>query len=387
MVTIAGNGMGAYTFEGVRVDTEAFDVIVCDRNFTEEGDHILKLGYRDAKAYLLEHYADQNILYVVTGSPLFFSAAPLIARALPEESVQFVDHTSSLSYLLSHMHIAQNDVGVLSLHGRSRIDLEVMLAREYTFILCDAQTPARLAEAMRYLPEDAVEITIGYKLGYEDEVIGQVELDRIEERFDLSQPYVLLLRRTFAPRTPISKDTDLATERGMITKRYKRHFALNSLDLSPNHIMWDVGAGSGSCAIDAYKRYRVKTVLFEKQPQRCDYIRQNLREHFVIDTVLHEGEAEKLFESEPTTPDRICVGGGGSAVIARLPYLYARLADEGIMLIHAITLANLSEMVQALDHAGIAYEMLSFSLTTYKGRLKLVEPERQLFQIRVVKGG
>ena len=385
MVTIAGNGMGGYTFEGVQVDVESFDVIVCDRNFTEEGEHILKLEYADAKAYLLEHYADQNILYVVTGSPLFFSAATLIVKALPSESVRFVDNTSSLGYLLTHLKIAQTKVGVLSLHGRSTIDLGVMLAKRYTFLLCDAQTPKRLVEAFRFLPDDAVSITIGYKLGYDDEVIAPAALGEIEERFDVNAPYVLLIERRFEPRSSISKDSDLMTERGMITKRYKRHFALNALELEPHHVFWDVGAGSGSCAIDAYKRYGVKTVLFEKQSQRCAYIRQSLQEHFVIGAVLHEGEAEKLFEDEPSTPDRICLGGGGQAVMARLGYLYGRLADGGIIVIHAVTLVNLTQMVQVLEREQIPYEAISFSLTTYKGSLKLMEPERQLFQIKVVK--
>ncbi len=40
-------------------------------------------------------------------------------------------------------------------------------------------------------------------------------------------------------------------------------------------------------------------------------------------------------------------------------------------------------MVTVLDSAEISYEVISLSLTTYKGNLKLVEPERQLFQIKV----
>ncbi len=53
------------------------------------------------------------------------------------------------------------------------------------------------------------------------------------------------------------------------------------------------------------------------------------------------------------------------------------------MVISAITLKNLSQMIAVLDSAEIPYEVISLSLTTYKGNLKLVEPERQLFQIKV----
>ena len=61
----------------------------------------------------------------------------------------------------------------------------------------------------------------------------------------------------------------------MITKQYKRDLSLQNLDLQPNQTLWDIGAGSGSCGIEAYKRYKVKTIFFEKQPQRIKYIKQN----------------------------------------------------------------------------------------------------------------
>lgn len=50
MLTIAGNGMGAYTFENLTLSLEAYDTIVCDKNFTEDAPNLLKLSYKEAKA-------------------------------------------------------------------------------------------------------------------------------------------------------------------------------------------------------------------------------------------------------------------------------------------------------------------------------------------------
>ncbi len=169
----------------------------------------------------------------------------------------------------------------------------------------------------------------------------------------------------------------------MITKEYKRNLSLQQLDLEPNQILWDIGAGSGSCAIEAFKRYRVKSILFEKNPKRCEFIKENLKNHYVCDTKLIEGRAEEYFEKIEESPDRVFIGGGGSEVIKKIPYLFNRLNRNGVMVISAITLRNLSQMVTVLDSAEIPYEVISLSLTTYKGNLKLVEPERQLFQIKV----
>ena len=386
MLTITGNGMGDYNFDNLTIDIEKFDKIICDRNFKEEGEHILKLGFKEAKEYILENYNQEKLLYVVTGSPLFYSAGILIAKKLPQDSVKIINNTSSKSYLLERLLISETEVESISLHGRTKIDLTKFLTNRYTFVLCDIFTIERLKEATTYLNPKDIEVTIGYKLGYDDEVIEQINIfDFSTKAFNLTFPYVLLIKRLFTPKPAVSEDSDFETERGMITKQYKRHLSLQNLDLAPNQILWDVGAGSGSCAIEAYKRYRVTTTLFEKQPQRCDFIKENLTAHYVCDSYLYEGNAEELFECEADTPDRIFVGGGGEKVIARLPYLYERLAENGVMLINAITLKNLTQMLTVLNEAKIEYKVISLSLTTYKGKLDLIEPERQLFQIKVLK--
>ncbi len=386
MVTIAGNGMGGYDFANLTVDPDTFDKIICDKNFTPTAPNILKMGYKDAKEYIQTNYDRENILYVVTGSPLYYSGGILIAKTIPREYVKIIDNTSSLGYMLTQMHISQTEVESVSLHGRERIDLNKFLTNRYTFVLCDKYTIEKIAEATRYIPADKLKITIGYKLGYQDEKIEQIDMhDFKAEDFDLSEPHVLLIERLYDLPSPISADDEFKTQRGMITKRYKRHFALQNLDLQPNQILWDIGAGSGSCAIDAYKRYRVKTVLFEIKPNRAEFIRSNLSSHFVCDTKLYEGDAAKLWHKEGSRPDRIFIGGGGLEIAKKLPELYDLLNDSGILLISAVTLRNLTEMIDALDKAQIEYEVISFSLSTYKGDLKLTEPQRQLFQIKVIK--
>jgi precorrin-6Y C5,15-methyltransferase (decarboxylating) len=378
--------MGDYNFDNLTIEIDKFDTILCDRNFNEEGKNILKLGFKEAKAYIVENHKRESILYVVTGSPLFYSAGILIAKKLPHNEVKIINNTSSKTYLLEKLLLSESEVESISLHGRNKIDLSKFLNNTYTFVLCDVFTIERLKEATKYLDSNDLEVTIGYKLGYPDEVIEQISIfDFSTKAFNLTFPYVLLIKRLFVPKPTISEDSDFKTERGMITKQYKRHLTLQNLDLEPNQMLWDIGAGSGSCAIEAYKRYRVTTTLFEKQTQRCDFIKENLAVHHVCDSTLLEGSAEELFECVSDTPDRIFVGGGGEKVIAKLPYLYKRLASNGVMLINAITLKNLTQMITVLNEAKIEYKVISLSLTTYKGKLDLIEPERQLFQIKVLK--
>jgi len=386
MLTIIGNGMGDYDFSNIDLDLTKFDKIICDKNFKEESSNILKGGFKFAREYILENYHKEEILYVVTGSPFFFSAGILVANKLPKEYVKIINNTSSKVYMQEKMFINDNDINIFSLHGRPHIDLTKLLTNIYTFIVCDIYTIPRLQTALQYIKSENIEVTIGYKLGYEDEIIEQITLDdNSYKAFDITQPYVLMIKRLFTPKAVVSNDSDFKTERGMITKQYKRHLSLQNLDLEPNQLLWDVGAGSGSCGIEAYKRYKVRTIFFEKQVQRIEYIKENLVNHFVVDTQILEGDAENLIEQCDQTPQRIFVGGGGEKVIAKLPYLYKRLEENGVMLINAITLKHLSLMINVLNENAIEYEVFSLSLTGYKGQLDLVEPERQLFQIKIIK--
>jgi len=387
MLTIVGNGMGAYDFTNVPVDITTYDVVVCDKNFKEGAPNIKKFSFREAKEYILEHYEDEDILYVVTGSPFFFSAGILLAKKIPSHFVKVIDNTSSLRYMQSKLFFADAEVEALSLHGRATLDLSRFLTQKYTFILCDKKSIEKIKALTHYLDPLDIKITIGYKFGYEDEVIEQINIfDYSYRAFDLTQPYVVLIERLFTPKSVMSGDDAFVTERGMITKRYKRHLSLQNLELEPNQLLWDVGAGSGSCSIEAYKRYKVRTILFEKQPQRCAYIEQNLKAHYVCNTKLYCGDASEWYKKEPSTPERIFIGGGGEVVIAELAYLYERLAEGGIMVANFVTLTNLTQAITVLQEAKIAFDVKSISLTTYKMKLLMPEPERVMHQVIIKKG-
>lgn len=386
MVTIAGNGMGEYDFSNLDFDISKFDKVICDLNFLEDGKNILKLKYKQAKEYILQNYEKEEILYVVTGSPLFYSAGTIIAKNLPKNKVKIINNTSSKSYLLEKLFISETDVNTISLHGRVDIDLTKFLQNKYTFILCDKSTISRLKTALCYFEANSISTILGYKLGFNEEKIEKIDLLNFDEHLlDLTAPFVLLIKKEFKNKNIISEDIEFETQRGMITKKYKRQLTLQNLDLQANNLLWDIGAGSGSCAIEAFKRYKVKTILFEKNETRIDFIKQNLKNHYVIDTKLLSGEAQDFFQTLKETPQRIFVGGGGIEVIKQLPKLYEILDEKGILLINAITLKHLNLMLTVLNEAKIEYEVYSISLTTYKGKLDLVEPERQLFQIKVNK--
>ncbi|WP_418640893.1 precorrin-6Y C5,15-methyltransferase (decarboxylating) subunit CbiT [Sulfurimonas sp. ST-27] len=385
MVTIAGSGMGEYNFKNIDVDFSKFDMIFCDQNYETPLPNVTKGNFKVVKEAILNNL-DKELLYVVSGSPTFFSGAILIINALKKQKIAFkiIDNTSSLNYMLAHEGVSLVKTGIITLHGKNFVDLQNFLTKEYTFIVCDDDTPRVLSQAINFLDEDDINITLGERFGYEDETFSTTTLQKMLEKSP-RMPYSLLVKRKYKPLPNISSEESIEHENGMITKSYKRHISLQNLELQPNMLLWDIGAGSGSVSIDGYKRYKVKTILFEKNPKRSAMIKNSLKKHKVLDTKLYEGEASEAYKKELSTPERIFIGGGGQKVIAELEYLYGRLAKGGILVANFVTLTNLTQAITVLKEAKISFDVKSISLTTYKMSLLMPEPERIMHQIILKK--
>ncbi|MDQ7060521.1 MAG: SAM-dependent methyltransferase [Sulfurimonas sp.] len=385
MVTIAGSGMGAYNFDKIDLNFNDYEMIFCDQNFETDLTNVVKASFKVVKEAILENL-NKEILYIVSGSPTFFSGAILILNVLKRENIAYkvIDNTSSLNYMLAHEGVSLVKTGIVTLHGKTDIDLQNLLTKDYTFIICDADTPRLLQEAMHYLNEEDFTIRLGEQFGYEDETFSNTSLKKMLEN-PPKMPYCLLLKRNYKTLPNISSEDSIEHENGMITKQYKRHVSLQNLDLQPNMLLWDVGAGSGSVSIDGYKRYKVKTILFEKNEKRTKMIENSLKAHKVLSTKLYIGEASIDYKKETSTPQRIFVGGGGDKVISEIDYLYSRLADDGIMVANFVTLQHLTTAINTLKKAAIKFDIKSISLTTYKMSLLMPEPERVMHQIIVKK--
>ena len=385
MVTIAGSGMGEYNFDNIYLDFSKYEMIFCDKNYQTDLANVIKGSFKTIKKEILENL-DKEILYVVSGSPIFFSGAILILNKLKQENIPFkiIDNSSSLNYMLAHEGVSLTKTGIVTLHGKTDLDLENFLVKDYTFIVCDEDTPMLLKEATTYLDEDDFSITLGEQFGYDDEKFSQTTLDEMLNN-PPKMPFSLLIKRNYKILPNISSEDSIEHENGMITKSYKRHISLQNLDLQPNQLLWDIGAGSGSVSIDGYKRYKIKTILFEKNEKRAKMIQNSLSKHKVINSKLYIGEASELYKQEQSRPQKIFVGGGGTKVISELDYLYSRLAEDGLMVANFVTLEHLTTAINTLKKAEIKFEIKSISLTTYKMSLLMPEPERIMHQIIVKK--
>jgi len=166
-------------------------------------------------------------------------------------------------------------------------------------------------------------------LGGPDERVTQGELEEIQGMEFAPLNVMILKRKPGRPdqqRTPSrfrsfgNPDDVFAQSRpksGLITQAEVRAIALSQLDVQPGSVVWDIGAGSGSVAIEAANLVRPGMVYAIEQ-DAADYhlIRANAETFGVQNLTAVHGTAPAVFAGLPA-PDAIFVGGTGHEV-ARL---------------------------------------------------------------------
>src|SRR5207237_5528041 len=157
-----------------------------------------------------------------------------------------------------------HDARVVSLHGRPLESLlPALRARAAKVaVLTDAHNhPAAIADLLRrHGAAEDYALWVCENLGGPDECISRHAPVRMNEEAFSPLNVVVLLRERATP--PPVQDVPLlgipegallhrAGPRGLITRREVRLLALCYLELRPDDVLWDVGAGSGSVSIEA----------------------------------------------------------------------------------------------------------------------------------------
>jgi len=141
-------------------------------------------------------------------------------------------------------------------------------------------------------------------------------------------------------------------QQGLITKSEIRAITLSKLRLLKDHVLWDLGAGSGSISLEASLLVPLgKVIALEKKSERIQQIEINksrfgVKNLEIVQAVLPEG-----LEGLPQ-PDRIFIGGGGRDLKKIINAAVTFLKPDGLVVVNTVLMQNIqtaSETLQALD--------------------------------------
>jgi precorrin-6Y C5,15-methyltransferase (decarboxylating) len=148
----------------------------------------------------------------------------------------------------------------------------------------------------------------------------------------------------------------------MITKSETRALVLSRLGPGPGDLIWDVGAGSASVAIEC-ARLGAASIAVERNPESCARIRRNT-DRLGIHVQLVEGEAPEALRDLPE-PDAVFVGGTGRDFeeIVKLAAVRARRS----VVLALVTLERVVPAGEILEGCGLQVETTFLQTSRVKG--------------------
>lgn len=270
----------------------------------------------------LERLAGRRAVVLASGDPGFFG----IVRALRAHGFAPVVHpaTSSVARAFARIGRSWDDVAVVSAHGRSLGPaVNVCRARAATAVLtAPGAGPAELGAALDGWPRTLV---VAEDLDGPAERLTTLPAVQAADRAWSDPNVVLCLRDPAAvpdagwraggapPPGWALPEEAFDHRAGMVTKAEVRALALARLAPRPGVLVWDVGAGSGSVAVEC-ARLGSAALAVERRAADAARIATNAAAHGVEIRVV-AGEAPAALAGLPG-PDAVFVGGGGPDVVA-----------------------------------------------------------------------
>ncbi|MFJ9536919.1 precorrin-6y C5,15-methyltransferase (decarboxylating) subunit CbiE [Streptomyces sp. NPDC101225] len=319
---------------------------------------------RPAVAGLLAAHAGRRIAVLASGDPMFYG----IGRALAEETaaLSVLPHPSSVSYAAARLGWPLEDVEVVTLVGRPAARLAAVLhhGRRLLVLSADAATPGEVAALLRDRGFGPSRMRVLEQLGGPQErasdETGAADWTR-PPGDPLNIVTVECRRAPDAPRLgAVPGLPDNAYEHdGQLTKRHIRAATLGVLAPAPGELLWDIGGGSGSIAIEWMRTHpSCRAVTVERAAVRAERIVRNAERLGVPGLRVITGAAPAVLAELPS-PDAVFIGGGLTAP-GLLDACWAALPDGGRLVANTVTLE--SEALLADAHRRLGGELVKLAV-------------------------
>lgn len=300
-------------------------------------------------SYLKEHPGYRRIVILMSGDVGFYSGARGIDAAFPGERVRYCCGISSVAYFASRIPTAWQDAKLLSMHGKKLAVLNYAARYPKILLLVSGSGDVRdICGELAQAGLDRVRVTVGVNLSYPDEMIrsGFPEDFRL---WDMSGLHVVMLENPAARHivTPGLSDETFVRGRVPMTKEEIRILSLAKLRLTEDAVAYDVGAGTGSVAVEIGRLCTAGAVYaIEQNPEGISLIRENCRRQCVANVIPVEGTAPGAMEDLPV-PTHAFIGGTAGSM-REIVLMLLRKNPRVRIVINTVTLESLAEATALL---------------------------------------
>ena len=308
----------------------------------------------------------RRVCVLASGDPFFYGVGATLAAHVPPEEAQVLPAPSAFSLAAARLGWAIPETVLVSVHGRAldRIRPHLHPGAHILALTSGADGPAALAKLLTGIGFGQSRLTVLEALG------GDSERIRVAHANDFGIADIAALN-TVAIEVVAERDArilaytpgldDVLFEHdGQITKREIRAVTLSSLAPKRDELLWDVGAGSGSVAIEwMLADASLRAIAIEADATRAARVERNALAFGVPALDVIQGTAPEALAGL-ATPDAIFVGGGGSGV-GVLETCIDTLRPGGRLVVNAVTLETESALIAR--HAALGGQLARIAVS------------------------
>ncbi len=312
---------------------------------------------RPAVKQLADAHRERGLVVLGSGDPMHHGIGRTLVEELGTLNVKVIPHPGSVSLACARMGWPVESTPVAStltapLTGVLR---HAGTGRHLLVLNRDAGTPAALAEVLTEAGFGGSRITVLSDLGGRERSLrgfaDQVDYWSSQAVGTVSISAVEFAGAPALPEAPGLPDETFEND-GQLTKRHVRALTLSTLAPRPGELLWDIGGGSGSIAIEWLRAHPLmRAICVEKDPVRAERVLANAAALGVPALGVVTGGAPAALAGLPT-PDVIFVGGGLTAA-GVFDACWAALPAGGRFVTNAVTLESQALVTRLrAEHGG-----------------------------------
>jgi precorrin-6Y C5,15-methyltransferase (decarboxylating) len=325
------------------------------------------------------------VCVLASGDPMLHGIGATLARRLPAERLVVHPHPSAFVLACARLGWPAAEVELVSAvaHAPEVVARVLQPRRRLVVYATGAMGAAEIARVVRERGFGPSRFVVLEQLGGEAECITESTADAWGERH--ADPlHAIAIECVAEPDAPLlalvpGLPDDAYGNDGQLTKRHVRAFTLAALAPTPDALLWDVGAGSGSIGIEWLRAEpSARAIAVERNEERAERARANARALGVPQLEVVRGSAPEALCDLPG-PDAIFIGGGLTSVGVMQRCWYA-LRPGGRIVANAVTLEGERMLGFARERCGGELVRLEISHAEPLGTFEAWRPQLPVVQ-------
>src|SRR3982075_3002334 len=264
----------------------------------------------------IEKHRGRPVVVLASGDPFHYGVGDLLLRSIPATETLCLPNASAFSLAAARLGWSLQEVALVSLHGRALegIVRHLQPGARILALSWDGETPGKLAKLLVERGMGDSSITVLEAMGGPRERVRRATANGFDLG-EIASLNTLALEVTTPPDATVlalapGLDDALFEHDGQLTKREVRAVTLSALAPRQGELLWDVGLGAGSIAIEWLLRHpSLKAIGIEADPERAARAARNAAALGTPDLKIIQGHAPASLAGLPA-PDAVFIGGG-----------------------------------------------------------------------------